>query len=79
VASRVGDLPEILGGAEGESRGWIVDSSEPMHLSAMLDELAATPPDEVFRRTSAARTWYVKHASIEANCRIYRRLLGSIV
>lgn len=62
VASRVGDLPEILG--QGE-RGWLVPPGDARALAAAFAAIAADPA-EAARRAAAARRWFVDEASVEA-------------
>jgi len=71
IATRVGDLPEILG--EGD-RGWLIPAADSARLAAALAEIAAAP-DEAARRGGAARTWFLREASQAA---IERRLLAAI-
>ena len=59
IASRVGDLPEIIGANE---RGWLVPPGDPAALAAAFDEIARVP--ELARsRGRAARSWYLAEAS----------------
>ncbi|HET7459881.1 MAG TPA: glycosyltransferase family 4 protein [Longimicrobium sp.] len=62
VASRVGDLPEILG--EGE-RGWLIAPGDAPALAAALAEIAARPA-EAACRAARARRWFIDEASIDA-------------
>ncbi len=68
IATRVGDLPEILG--EGD-RGWLIPAADSAGLASALAEIAAAP-DEAARRGRAARAWFLQEASLAA---IERRLL----
>ena len=61
VATRVGDLPEIL----GETRGWVVPAAAPTALARALAAIAADP-DEAARRGAAARRWFVAEAGVAA-------------
>jgi glycosyltransferase involved in cell wall biosynthesis len=62
VASRVGDLPDILGWGE---RGWLIDPGSPSSLSKALCEIEEKP--EVAQRKSCkARKWYERNASTSA-------------
>ena len=59
IASRVSDLPEILGDG---TRGWLVEPGDPGDLAAALADAAARP-DERLRRGREARRWFLAHAS----------------
>jgi len=59
IATRVGDLPEILG--EGE-RGWLVPPADSTALASALAAIAAAP-DEAARRGRAGRAWFLREAS----------------
>ena len=59
IASRVSDLPEILGDG---ARGWLVEPGDPGSLAAALAD-AASRPDERLRRGREARRWFLAHAS----------------
>jgi glycosyltransferase involved in cell wall biosynthesis len=59
VATRVGDLPEILG--EG-SRGWLIPPGDAPALAAAFADIARRP-DEVRARGEAARAWFLENAS----------------
>jgi len=62
VATRVGDLPEILG--EGE-RGWLIPPGDAPALAAALGQIASDP-HEAARRAARARRWFTAEASIGA-------------
>lgn len=62
VASRVGDLPDLLG--EG-SRGWLVPPGDAGALAGALAEMAANPMERA-RRGAAARDWFLAEASNRA-------------
>ncbi|HEX9935482.1 MAG TPA: glycosyltransferase family 4 protein [Longimicrobium sp.] len=62
IATRVGDLPEILG--EGE-RGWLVPPGDAPALADALAAIAADP-SLAARRGAAARQWYLLEASVDA-------------
>lgn len=62
VASRIGDLPEILG---GENRGWLVSPDSPAVLSDALQEIGENP-EEAKGRGQKARQWYIENASTTA-------------
>ncbi len=62
VASRVADLPEVLG--EGE-RGWLVPPADPVALADALAQIAANPSERL-RRGACARAWYLREASRRA-------------
>ncbi len=59
VASRVSDLPDMLGHG---TRGWLVEPGDADGLAAALADAAARP-DERARRGREARTWFLAHAS----------------
>jgi glycosyltransferase involved in cell wall biosynthesis len=59
VASRVGDLPEILGDG---SRGWLCEPDDATELADALGQIAAHP-EEALRRGTAARNWFLHNAS----------------
>ena len=59
IATRVGDLPEILGHG---TRGWLIPPADGAALAAALVEIAARP-DEVRDRGRAARAWFLEEAS----------------
>ena len=61
VASRVGDLPEIL----GSERGWLIPAAAPEALANALAEIARDPA-EARRRAERARLWFAAEASEEA-------------
>lgn len=71
VASRVGDLKEIVG--EGE-RGWMVEPGSPLELASALTEIEANPR-EAGRRGANARDWFLAEASGSA---IRKRLVAMI-
>ncbi len=62
VASRVGDLPALLG--EG-TRGWLVPPGDPRALADALAEMAGNPAERL-RRGAAARSWFLEEASSRA-------------
>jgi glycosyltransferase involved in cell wall biosynthesis len=59
IATRVGDLPEILG--EG-TRGWLIPPADAGALAAALVDIAGRP-DEAATRGRAARAWFLEEAS----------------
>ena len=59
IATRVGDLPEILG--EG-TRGWLIPPGDAAALAAALADIARRP-EEVAARGCAARAWFLEEAS----------------
>lgn len=59
VASRVSDLPDMLGDG---ARGWLVEPGDADGLAAALADAAARP-DERLRRGREARAWFLTHAS----------------
>jgi glycosyltransferase involved in cell wall biosynthesis len=62
VASRVGDLPEILGDGK---RGWLFKPDRADELAAVL-ALVASEPMEAARRGAEARRWFLREASASA-------------
>lgn len=63
IASRVGDLPEILG--EGD-RGWLVPPGDSLALAVAMAEVAGRP-ERAQRCGRAARSWFLDEASQSAN------------
>jgi glycosyltransferase involved in cell wall biosynthesis len=59
IATRVGDLPEILGNG---ARGWLVPPGDAGALAAAFDDIARRP-EEAAIRGRAARAWYLAEAS----------------
>lgn len=76
VATRVGDLPEILGEGTAHPRGWVISPEDSAALSRVLDEIAGLAEEARQARASAARQWYLEHASVRANAEILGRVLG---
>lgn len=70
LASRVGDLPEMI----GHARGWLYEPDEAAGLAGALAEVAADPR-EAARRGAEARTWFLAEASVAVN----RARLASLV
>jgi glycosyltransferase involved in cell wall biosynthesis len=68
LASRVGDIPAILGDG---SRGWLFEPDDVSGLANALQEVESRPTEAV-RRGEAAREWFVRNASANA---IRERLL----
>lgn len=62
VASRVGDLPEILGHG---TRGWLVPPGDATALAGAFQEIGERP-NMVTARGWAARAWYLDEASPHA-------------
>lgn len=62
LASRLGDLPAVLGDGE---RGWLVEPGSAGSLADALADVAANPA-EVSRRGRSAREWYLTEASFAA-------------
>jgi glycosyltransferase involved in cell wall biosynthesis len=62
VASRVGDLPDILGHGE---RGWLVKPGDSRSLARALSEIAERP-EAARKRAQRARSWYEQNASTTA-------------
>lgn len=62
VASRIGDLPEILGGGD---RGWLIDPDSPAALADALQEIG-DEPEKAEGRGQEARQWYIENASTTA-------------
>ncbi len=65
AASRVGDLPEILGDGTDAPRGWLYEPGDARGLAAALQAIAGDPADRA-RRTKAARDWFLQNASASA-------------
>lgn len=63
VASRVGDLPEILGNGE---RGWLFAAGDAAALANALAHIAREQA-EADRRTARGREWFLAEASTTAN------------
>jgi glycosyltransferase involved in cell wall biosynthesis len=59
IATRVGDLPDIIGDNE---RGWLIPPADPGALARALDEIARMPA-LARTRGRAARAWYLAEAS----------------
>jgi glycosyltransferase involved in cell wall biosynthesis len=59
IASRVGDLPEILGDG---ARGWLIPPGDADALAAAFDDIARRPEEAGFRGR-AAHAWYLAEAS----------------
>ena len=73
IATRVGDLPEILG--EGQ-RGWLIPAGDAAALASALAEIAAAPA-EAARRGRAARGWFLQEASPAAMAGKLRTVLDA--
>lgn len=70
VASRVSDLPQILGEGTDDARGWLHEPGDWRDLARCLGSIGDDPA-EALRRADAARRWFVANASAAA---IRRRL-----
>lgn len=66
VASRVGDLPRILGSGSADARGWLVEPGRPDQLVQVLEELWLHP-QEAQERAERARQYLEEEASVECN------------
>ncbi|MCS3827476.1 glycosyltransferase involved in cell wall biosynthesis [Salinibacter ruber] len=62
VASRVGDLPKILGDGK---RGWLMEPGDPASLAQSLSDISQHPKGAA-TRARRARQWYGTHASTTA-------------
>jgi len=62
VASRVSDLPDILG---DDARGWLFEAGSAEGLVGALADAAARPAERA-RRGREARAWFLAHASRSA-------------
>ena len=62
VASRIGDLPDILGDGE---RGWLIEPGSSESLANALSEIDENPR-AASTRAQRARNWYVENASTTA-------------
>ena len=71
IATRVGDLPEILGDGK---RGWLIPPGDAGALAAAFDDIARRP-EEAKIRGCAARQWYLAEASQTA---IQSRILALV-
>jgi glycosyltransferase involved in cell wall biosynthesis len=58
IATRVGDLPEII----GADRGWLIEPENPAALAEALRDIGNNP-SEAQRRGRLARAWFLKEAS----------------
>jgi glycosyltransferase involved in cell wall biosynthesis len=74
IATRVGDLPEILG--EG-TRGWLIPPGDAGALAGAFDEIARNQ-DAARKRGRAARTWYLDEASPPAIAARVRSVIDSV-
>lgn len=77
VATRVADIPSILGFGTREPRGWIVDPGDVGGLGGALHE-AASRSDERQRRGAAAREFYLAEASVAAIARRLQEILARV-
>jgi len=72
IASRVGDLPMVLG---ENRRGWLVEPGNAKALSLALQEIAARPSEAV-RRGQEAREWFLANASLKAMRKTLKPLMS---
>lgn len=70
VATRAGDLPELL----GSGCGWAVPPRDRDGLRAALLEAQVAPPDELERRGDLGRSWLAEHRPFAAWAAAVRRL-----
>ena len=59
IATRVGDLPGILG---DDARGWLIPPGDATALAAAFADIASRP-EEARARGAAARAWFLENAS----------------
>jgi glycosyltransferase involved in cell wall biosynthesis len=64
IASRVGDLADIIGG-QGEPRGWLVEPGNSADVAEAFRAIASDPA-EVLSRTERGRAWFLCEASASA-------------
>ena len=62
VGTRVGDLPELLGGGK---RGWLIAPDDAEGLAEALGAIASDPAERA-RTAAKARAWFLEHASSAA-------------
>jgi glycosyltransferase involved in cell wall biosynthesis len=74
IATRVGDLPDIVGEHE---RGWLIPPGDPSALACALDEIARMPA-LAHQRGRAARVWYLAEASQDVIERRVSRLIEDL-
>lgn len=74
IASRVGDLPEMLGDG---ARGWLVEPGDAAALGVALATIAADPV-EARRRGARARAWFLREASASATRGRLEALVASL-
>lgn len=75
IASRVSDLPTLLGEGEKAPRGWLHPPGDAAGLADCLAEVLRDA-DESGRRARAAREWFLENASLAAIRRRVRPLLA---
>jgi len=75
VASRVSDLPEILG---DDARGWLFEPGSAEGLVRALADAAGRPAERL-RRGREARAWFLAHASRSAMSDTLVPLVGAAV
>lgn len=75
IASRVADLPKILGDG---TRGWLVEPGDAGDLAAALADAAARP-EERARRGRDARAWFLAPASRAAMTAVLVPLVSQAV
>lgn len=77
VASRVGDLPQLLG-EEGERRGWVVEPENVDSFAHALTEIWSTPKELLAAISAQTRKYYLENASVAANTRKLETILNGI-
>ncbi len=65
VASRVSDLPAILGDRDADPRGWVFNPGDVGGLTECLTEII-TDRQEAEKRAASARRWFINNAGIRA-------------
>lgn len=73
IASRVGDITEVLGDGE---RGWLVEPGESEALAITLNDISGNS-GEARRRGLAARAWHMQNGGIEATQRKLKAVIAA--
>lgn len=76
VASRVSDLPHILGEHQQEQRGWVIQPGSSIELEQAIRAIISNP-DEAQARGYRSRQYYLAEASVVANSAKLTRILGN--
>ncbi|MBB4062385.1 glycosyltransferase family 4 protein [Salinibacter ruber] len=75
VASRIGDIPRILGKGD---RGWLIEPDDPDSLADALKTIEKRP-QEATKRGRRALSWYKENASTSAISRKLQNIFKNIV